>query len=533
MFNPNAADNEQQPTGESTRSILNRDLPKLAQRQREALDTPVTEIEMRETITKAPANKAAGPDGIRAELFHLHTDTWAKILTPIVNDAMTGKPLPNLFRTAIVILLYKKGQPTEPANYRPIALLNVIAKLLSAIHNTRLRDFLPDIIPQTQTGFVPRRSITENILIIRDSLHWAKKHCPSALVLCLDFAKAYDRVNWEFMITTLRKLGFGPKWIALIQNIYSNRSAKLSINGKLTETFQISRGVLQGDLLSPSLFILQATPLYRMIEELRSSCAILLLGSTTTPAGVYYADDSNLLARSPHHASILYNAAHQFCIASGARLNIDKCIAVPAGPAPLTLPNGIRILQPGETTTILGVPFGPTITREQQTSKVFNKMLTRCAQWKLIGRTIKGRVTIARTIIASTAWYILSAIETSCAEAKRMQRIVEKFIHKNEDISDNSDKVKSNFSSKWLYRAKSKEGCGLTPIITTITCRKAGINRNLLTKHDNSLWASVMWNMCSEAPQGWANETSDVRFWKVSGGKLGLQATSSAWIPQL
>ena len=273
--------------------------------------------------------------------------------------------------------------------------------------------------------------------------------------------------------------------------------------------------------MSPYLFILQATPLYAMIEELKTSCAIPLIGDTTTPAGVFYADDSNLIARSPEHASRLYDAAKRYCDGSGARLNIDKCIAVPAGPAPEALPNGIKILQPGETTTILGVPFGPNITRQQQTKTIFNKMIERCAQWKYVGRTIQGRITIARTIIASTAWYILSAIDTSREEARRMQRIIEKFIHKNENIDDDNSKVKCNYSSKWLYRPKERGGCGLTPILSTIICRKVSIIRNMIVKNTDLQWTTVMRAMCYVAQQGWARSADDIKFWKGSRGKLG------------
>ena len=525
VFNANTNPNDTPPTDQQRQQLLSHNIPQLTSSSSTHLDSPVTESEVRSAIINAPKMKAAGPDGLRAEIFHLHPDKWASILTHIYNAAMNGTQLGKNFRESIIILLYKKGSQLEPANYRPIALINIIAKILSSIHNYRLRKHLHSIIDRNQTGFVPGRSITENVLLVQDTLHWAKNNCPSAIVLCLDFAKAYDRVDWSFLKQSLTKTGFGPKWLTLINNIYNNRTAQLTINGRTTARFDITRGVLQGDPLSPALFIIQASPLYSLIAKLRTMCAIPLTINTTIPAGTFYADDSTLLAKSPEHAVQLFNAAQQFCTGSGARLNIQKCVAIPAGNAPTHLSNGIRILGRGETTSILGVPFGLDISREQQTNKVIKKMVERCAQWKYVGRTIQGRIIIARSIITSAAWYLLSALTTSKDEATKIQRLVNKFVHKNQDIQYDNTPTKANYSSKWFYLPKDKGGMGLTPISTTIACRKVSIIRDVIKRNEQSTptWTCVMWHMCNKAMTAWAKRPEHIQFWKDAGIRLGIK----------
>ena len=201
--------------------------------------------------------------------------------------------------------------------------------------------------------------------------------------------------------------------------MYKNRSAKLSINGELTSHFPIERGVLQGDPLSPSLFIIQCSSLYAKLSEARNQHGIPLPNDTPAPVATFYADDTTIIAKSPSSAVHLYNIANWFCTHSGAKLHPDKCIAIPTGPAPQHLENGIKILGYGEYTTILGVTMGKEVTREQQVEKVITKMMDKCKNWSHIGRTIEGKVTIARSILSSTLWYIMAAIPPTSMKQTR------------------------------------------------------------------------------------------------------------------
>ena len=110
-------------------------------------------------------------------------------------------------------------------------------------------------------------------------------------------------------------------------------------------------------------------------------------------------------------------------------------------------------------------------------------MLTRCARWRYVTRTIQGSITIVRTSIASTAWWILSKIRRAREKPHCIQRIVPKFSHKNEDIEDT--KVRCNFSWWCQYIPWNKSGCGLKPIISTIYCREVSIIRKVIMKSDN------------------------------------------------
>ena len=436
LYSKSSGNTEPPPSQSNIDALTNIQLPRIPDNLRLALEEDISEEDIVTQIKRLPKRKAAGTDGLKAELFQHAPKLWAKILRPIFQSAInnTDEPLPKPFRESIIILLYKKGCPMRPENYRPIALLNVIAKIMSGIHCERLRPALESVIPNEQTGFVPKRSITENIIFLHDAMFYAQRHHPSAIILALDFAKAYDRVQRSVMIAILQKMAFGKKWINLISNMYKNRHAQLSINGELTDPFPIERGVLQGDPLSPALFILQCTPLYAKLHEARNSHGIPIPNDRPAPVATFYADDTNLVARSPESAVHLFNIAVWFCSNSGAKLHPDKCIGIPAGPAPLTLPNGIKLLGPSEHTTILGIPMGTAISRQQQVGQVITKMMMKCRKWAHIGRTIEGRITIVRSIILSTIWYVMAAIPTSPNETNKIQATINNFINKKDEL---------------------------------------------------------------------------------------------------
>ena len=497
-------------------NLLECDLPSLNTNMRKELEDPITWDEIRNGIRRLPQHKAAGVDGLWAKLFRCDADLWADILTPYFEHLIFHtNQLPQMFRSTVIVLLFKKGSPHEPANYRPIALLNVIAKLLTLIYNNRLRNHISYIIPPSQTGFIPNRSITENIIYINDTIAWAKHHCTEAVITCLDFAKAYDRVQWRFLLRVLSKMGFGQRWSQLITEIYDNRSAHLIINGAMSAPFDITRGVLQGDPLSPSLFIIQASPLYASISAMEQTHGIPLPDGSHAPTGSYYADDSTLIARSPVHAAELFDVAQRFCDGSGAMLHPQRCVAIATSPLAPTLPNVVRIIRTNECTELLGVPIGVDISRIQQVERVVSRMIKRANEWSHIGRTTDGRIATVRSIILPTVWYVLSALATNTTEAEKIQKVVINFINRQPDIEWDGAVNKGNMFAKWFFQHKRDGGWGLHHVESSIHTRKLSMLRAALEQHCNGQERPRLTYipfLARATPDQWWNSWSDLIF---------------------
>ena len=537
LYSADSGGAEATPTATNIQNLVSMQLPRLTDEAALSLEAEISEDEVIKQINRLPLNKAAGADGLRAELFKQAPKLWAKILQPILETHLhQQRQLPQPFRESIIILLHKKGCVLQPKNYRPIALLNVMGKILSGIHNDRLRRVLDQIIPPEQTGFVPNRSISENIILLQDAIFYAKRHHPSSIVLSLDFEKAYDRVQWRVMHAILRKMNFGQRWRNVIATMYRDRTAKLSINGELTNPFSIERGVLQGDPLSPALFILQCSPLYATLNAKRAAHGIPLPNNSCAPVATFYADDTNIIARSPESAVALYDAAEWFSSNSGAKIHPGKCTAIPTGPAPPRLSNGITILQPHQDTTILGIPMGMNISRQQQTQRVLAKMIGRCSDLSHVGRTVEGRVNVVRAMALSTILYVLGALPTDLREAKKVQNLVYNFLNNSEEYEWDGPTKRGNMARQWFHHPAKLGGWGLTPVVRSLRTRKLALLRAFLkdsSQGKHRPWHTFIPHMLNEHMRDWGTNWRSILFWngtQVNGDfSIGKWGALSPW----
>lgn len=150
------------------------------------------------------------------------------------------------------MILKKDKDPLDPGSFRPVSLVNVDCKVLTKI----LENILPDIIHGDQVGFVKGRSSSDNL---RRLLHLIWMSCQENTPLAafsLDAEKAFDRVEWVFLIHVLEVFGFGSGFINWVKLIYTEPRASVLTNGQMSPFFQLSRGTKQGDPLSPLLFTL-------------------------------------------------------------------------------------------------------------------------------------------------------------------------------------------------------------------------------------------------------------------------------------
>lgn len=132
----------------------------------------------------------------------------------------------------------------------------------------RLKNLLPKIISYHQSAFVPGHLITDNILIAYESIHTIKRK-QGKRGLCavkLDMHKAYDRVEWSYLKSIMLKMGFDQRWVTFIMECVSSVDYKVRFNDVETDTIKPTRGLRQGDPLSPYLFLLVAEGLSSMLK---------------------------------------------------------------------------------------------------------------------------------------------------------------------------------------------------------------------------------------------------------------------------
>jgi hypothetical protein len=279
-------------TTASVNSIPDRDWPEGSFQNATRLDWSVSEGDISKIIRSMGANKAPGEDMLSNSFLKAcdKEGVLAKVLAKIVNACFTLGHFPRRFRAALVVVLRKPGktveQQKEAGAYRPISLLSAVGKVIETVLAERIAQAAEKhgILPEMQMGFRRGRSTEVAIRVVTDAVHtaWGSGACAS--LLQLDLKGAFDRVDWTWLLHTLRSQGFERRLILLLRSYFEDRTAQLVFDGRRSERFKLTQGTPQGSPLSPVLFILFMVPLYRALE---THAGLITVG---------YADDTNLLA---------------------------------------------------------------------------------------------------------------------------------------------------------------------------------------------------------------------------------------------
>ncbi|XP_074376703.1 uncharacterized protein LOC141718222 [Apium graveolens] len=176
-----------------------------------------------------------------------------------------------------LVLIPKKENVDNLKDVRPIALYNVLYKILAKVLANRLKKVLPVVITENQSAFVQGRSITDNVLISFELIHFMKRKKGSQdgeVALKLDISKAYDRVSWDYLWHRMRIMGFNEKWLKWMRLYVTTVQYMVCLNGSYVGPIMPSRGLRQGDPLSPYLFLLCAEGLSNLLNSAAATGSI-------------------------------------------------------------------------------------------------------------------------------------------------------------------------------------------------------------------------------------------------------------------
>ncbi|GBG89037.1 hypothetical protein CBR_g48645 [Chara braunii] len=205
------------------------------------LDRPLTLEELTQTVKSMAKGKSPRVDGLTVEFYTANWGVFGPLLVDLYNGVLEGSRLGKGMTHEVIAVLFKKGDKSEVRNWQPISLLNVSYKILAKSLARRLSKYLPDLVERDQGAFVQGRSIFNNIVTAIEMLEVVQKENLDVAVLLLDLEKAYDKVGWTFVLTTLRRMGFGNNFCAWIIAMYTHASSAIMINGHLSAPFPLTR----------------------------------------------------------------------------------------------------------------------------------------------------------------------------------------------------------------------------------------------------------------------------------------------------
>ncbi|KAL5017683.1 hypothetical protein ScPMuIL_005234, partial [Solemya velum] len=245
------------------------------------------------------------------------------ILLEIYEEVFKSGILTNSMKRGVITLIYKnKGDRRNLKNWRPISLLNVDYKIIAKVLANRLKYVLQYIISQDQTCCVQGRDIAENIVALRDVIHYIENNRGlQGIILKVDQEKAFDRVSHSYMFHALEAFNFGQKFIRWIQIFYTDIQSAVKCNGFLTSYFDVKRSVRQGCPLSALLYCICAQPLNDMIRNNSKIVGITIPGSSCQSKIYQHADDSTFTIENVESCEQVMDVISSYCVASGAKVN--------------------------------------------------------------------------------------------------------------------------------------------------------------------------------------------------------------------
>ncbi|UYV60127.1 hypothetical protein LAZ67_1000053 [Cordylochernes scorpioides] len=289
------------------------------------LDPEITSEEIGRAIRDLKNNKASGPDDIPNEIIKVLPDSYMGLLEQFYNRALIMGHYPTIWTKSIIHPIFKSGDKDNPSNYRGIALISNFSKLFTTILRSRLNEWVErrNVIPENQAGFRRGRSCVDLIFTLTSLIQLSlRKKRGKLYVFFVDLRKAFDTVPHSLLWKKLTNLGVSYQFIHAIRNYYEQATVAVRWRGSITENIKIHSGVLQGEPLSPLLFILFMTDLIKMYDN--SDLTSVYLPEFGDVHLLMYADDIAIIGESRVNLQKKINLLKEYLGVNEMTLNESK-----------------------------------------------------------------------------------------------------------------------------------------------------------------------------------------------------------------
>ena len=388
------------------------DAPKLPIQDVDLLKKEITVAEIALALKDMKNNKSPGPDGFTVEFFKFFYCDIGHFYVRSINEGLNQGQLSITQYQGVITCIPKGDKPKQfLKNWRPISLLNVPYKILSSCIALRIQKVLPNIIHNSQKGFMKGRYIGENIRLLYDILAYTKAENLPGLIITIDFEKAFDSVSWCFIEKALVFFGFPENIVHWFKTLYHNPTSCITFNGQYSKWFKLERGCRQGDPISPYLYLICAEIMSLMFRKNENIKGIKLKEEETLLS--LFADDTTLfLDGSENSFQNTFNVLDAFSSMSGLKVNNDKTQIVWIGSS---INCGIKYMtdrnfvwDPG-TFQNLGISFTVDINDiiENNFSDKIEEIKRDLCKWKKRNLTPIGKITLIKTLVMAKLTYLL------------------------------------------------------------------------------------------------------------------------------
>jgi predicted transcriptional regulator len=461
------------------------------------MEAPVTRVEIKDVVFSMNPSMALGPDGFSAGFYQ---KAWAVVGDDLCEAIMEFFSFGKLLKETnaiILTLIPKKKNASYMSEYRPIACCNVVYKCITKILTNRLIQGLDEMISSNQGAFIPKRGIAENILLAQEVVcDYHKTNGVPRCTLKVDLMKAYDSLDWEYVLHCLKCSVTPSKFIYWIRACITSPSFTIALNGTLVGFFQGKKGLRQGDPISPYLFVLAMEGLTLLMEEAATSphfgyhpkCAAVNL------THLCFVDDLLVfLAAFTSSVTTIIGALAEFEHISGLKANPSKSSIFLVGAAEDVKQSILNILHMPEGTLpvrYLGVPLITKRLTAIDCEALVNKITTRVDSWLAKKLTFAGRLQLISSVLLSMQIFWAKVFILPKKVVRLIEQKLNRFLWSGRD-------TKAHAKVAWSQLCVPKQEGGLGIKRIEVWNKASMLNHiwNLFTKAGSLLVAWINANM--------------------------------------
>ncbi|KAJ1704376.1 hypothetical protein LUZ63_004155 [Rhynchospora breviuscula] len=394
--------------------------------------------EVRRTLFEMGPDKSPGPDGFTARFLQLNWHILGPDIVQQVKLVFQNEEVPVEWLKGHVTLIPKSPEPLTPAEFRPISVGNIMYRLVMKLIANRLKPHIKNIIAQEQNAFIKGRSITDNLIMVKEILHSFsqsnfKQH---AFLLKADVNKAFDKLNWSFLSMAMRHLNIPSKIMHIMVSSYSRARITININGKGDGFLTPTQGLRQGCPMSPYIFIISMEILSRMLHmalQVGSIKGVKVAHTRPQITHAIYADDLVLMGDTNEgEVRLLASLLQTFALASGLCISPHKSSLWFSKQCDLQTTNRVQELWRARRVVgdekYLEVMIGMRGDNKKQGYVLLDKIKSKLCGWKSQMLSHAGRMVMIKSVLMSMPVYSMSLEMLPKGVVRDINRLMAKFL---------------------------------------------------------------------------------------------------------
>ncbi|GJV71286.1 RNA-directed DNA polymerase, eukaryota [Tanacetum coccineum] len=408
------------------------------------------------------------PDGFTFEFYRKYWSLIDHDVVAAVTSFFSIGSFPPGCISSFITLIPKSQEPKMVKDFRPISLIGSMYKIITKVLANRLSLVISELVSDVQSAFVSNRHILDGPFILNELLSWCKHKKSKALIFKIDFEKAFDSVRWDYLDVVLANFGFGLKWRSWIQGCLNSAMGSILVNGSPTSEFKFSKGLKQGDPLSPFLFILIMESLHLSFNNVVNVGLYngIQIDESLNLSYLFYADDVIFVGKwNSSNLSTIVNVLKWFYLASGLKINLNKSKLMGIGISHDVVASAAKSIGCSIIHTpfnYLGVKIDGIMSRLSSWDEVIAKLSARLSKWKLKSLSIGGRLTLIKSVLSSLPLYYMSSFKVPKGVLNKIESIRRNFFNGVE----NAEKKMSLIGWNKILASKKNGGLGVSSFFT-------------------------------------------------------------------